>query len=81
MDLMDFAEKVNSKEDFIEFLKLFYSDLIQNVNEWENRDLESFLFAMGRFLEESTEKSLVVVDFTPSWKMFAELLITTSIYE
>ena len=40
--LMDFVEKIETKVDFIQFLKLFYQNLIENTNEWENPDLESF---------------------------------------
>ena len=81
MSLMDFADKIETKDDFVLFLKLFQTDLIHNGGDWENPDLESFLEAMEAFLSGSTEKSLVVFDCTPSWKMFAELLMVTSIYE
>ena len=81
MDITDFAEGVKTKEDFIRFLETFFHSLIKKEDDYENIDLKSFLFAMQRFLSDSNEKSLVPFDFTPSWKMFAMLLIATSVYE
>jgi len=81
MDLMDSATKITTKEDFIMFLKLFYEDVARNKGKWENLDLVDFLFAMERFLSSSTEKSLVVIDFKPTWELFAKILITSAIYE
>ncbi|HVW16180.1 MAG TPA: hypothetical protein VHB54_20280 [Mucilaginibacter sp.] len=62
-------------------MKSFNKDLIDNLDSWENRDLENFLSAIENFLIESTEKSLVVVDFTPSWDLFATLLYAGKNYE
>jgi hypothetical protein len=76
-----FVEKINTKEDFIRFLDWFYNDLNKNGQKWENRNIGEFLLAMQAFLKDSTEKSLVVVDFTPSWKMFAIVLMAGRVYE
>lgn len=75
------SEHIKNKQDFIQFMKSLNKDLIQNPGDWENRDLKSFLSAIENFLIESTEESLVVVDFTPSWDLFATLLYMGKNYE
>ena len=75
------SEHIEDKQDFIQFMRSLNKDLIQNPDTWENRDLGSFLSAIENFLIESTEKSLVVVDFTPSWDLFATLLYAGKNYE
>jgi len=81
MDINDFAGSVKSKEDFIVFLQKLQEDLLVNPNEWENVQLDRYLEAMEAFLASSTEKSLVPMDFTPSWSMFAQVMIAASVYE
>ena len=81
MDVATIAKNVKSKEDFIIFLSALTTDLQNNSNEWENIDLVRYFDAMQRFLEDSTEKSLEKIDFTPSWSLFAKVLLVASIYE
>lgn len=81
MELYDLAEQAKSKEDFIVFLKALLRDYETNKSKWENPNLEMYLEGMWGFLEDSTDKSLHKVDFTPSWKLFAEIMLTASIYE
>ena len=81
MDIEDFLERIVSKEDFIVFLDMLNKDFKENKEKWANRDMEDYIFGMQRFLSDHTERSLVVMDFTPSWKLFANLMIGASIYE
>lgn len=81
MDLAELVEQVKTKEDFIHFLQALQNDLITNHAEWENLNLEQYLEAMEAFLTSSTENSLHKVDFTPSWSLFARIMLTASIYE
>lgn len=81
MNLADFANQINSKEDFINFLKRLQGDYNENRDEWENPNLDRYLEAMAAFLKSSTEKSLNKIDFTPSWSLFARIMLVASIYE
>ena len=81
MDITDLAQSVESKEDFIIFLQQLQRSLINNPEEWENPELGKYLDAMEAFLSDSNEKSLNKIDFTPSWSLFAKILIAASIYE
>jgi len=81
MNVSELVEQIESKEDFIKFLHALNKDFLSNGQSWENPDLGRYLEAMEAFLSSSTEKSLYKMDFTPSWKLFAEILLTASIYE
>ena len=81
MDITDLAQSVESKEDFIIFLQQLHRSLINNPEEWENPELGRYFDAMEAFLSDTTDKSLNKIDLTPSWSLFAKILIAASIYE
>jgi hypothetical protein len=81
MDITALAQNIENKEDFVNFLQQLHGSLINNPEEWENPKLERYLEAMESFLRDSTENSLNKIDFTPSWSLFAKILIAASIYE
>ena len=81
MDITELARKIESKEDFIVFLQELQKDFLNNPQEWENTELCEYLEAMEGFLIGSTENSLNKIDFTPSWNLFARIMIVASIYE
>ena len=79
--LDELVETVKTKEDFIHFLQQLQNDFYNNRKEWENVELSTYLNAMEGFLTDSTDKSVVKIDFTPSWKLFASIMTAASIYE
>ncbi|WEK34033.1 MAG: hypothetical protein P0Y53_16215 [Candidatus Pseudobacter hemicellulosilyticus] len=81
MDLKMMADNAGSKEDFIRFLKVLQADLAENKGRWENANLENYLEGMEAFLTDSTEQSQMKVDFSPSWSLFANMMLVASIYE
>ena len=81
MSIVEIAKQVENKEDFVKFLQALISDFEKSKVEWENPELGKYLEAMERFLQDSTEESLNKIDFTPSWSLFANIMIAASIYE
>lgn len=81
MDLGEMAQQVKSKEDFVNFLQVLINDFETNNEEWENPELGRYLEAMERFLEGSSDKSINKIDFTPSWSLFARLMVVAIVYE
>ncbi|HSZ31889.1 MAG TPA: hypothetical protein VK772_01190 [Puia sp.] len=77
----ELIENANTKEGFLIFLEAFIKRFYNNNDEWENLELGRYLEAVEAFVASSTDKSLVNVDFTPSWSLFARILFTASIYE
>ena len=81
MDITDLAENLKNKEDFIFFLQELKKNFLTHQDEWENTQLERYLEAMEAFLNSSAEKSLNKIDFTPSWSLFAQIMLAASVYE
>lgn len=74
MEIYEYAEKVSSKYEFIEFLNLLKRSLEEKPEEWENNDLASFLEGLLGYSTDSTPEA-------PSWRLFSELLLAASVYE
>ena len=81
MNIVEIAEQVESKEEFLHFLQRLISDFENNKEQWENAELGRYLEAMERFLHSSNDKSMNKIDFAPSWSLFAKIMIAASVYE
>lgn len=78
-------KKVNSRADFIELVNLLCLDFKDNPEKWENKDLGSFLEALGAYandiqghynnMGENTDANV------PTWQIFAHILLGARIYE
>jgi len=92
MELHELAERVDSKETFLEFVAALRADWDASraeetehpsspyspaVRGWENSDLGHFLEAMERWTEDMGER----VARQPSWRTFADMLMAGKIYE
>lgn len=85
-DLVDVAEVVATRDQFIEFLKELEVNLIECRSEWENHDIQSFIGGLRRFLASSDgyyrNFGLEVVDASqPSWRLFADAMLAAKVYE
>lgn len=74
MDIYDKVNAVDSQKEFVDFLTLFLKDFRENRSEWENADLESFLYGMIGYC---SDKKIEVLD----WKNFGEILLASKVYE
>jgi hypothetical protein len=81
MSIVEIAEQVKDKDSFVGFLQALTDDHSNNKDEWENPELGRYLEAMAAFLHGSVNKSINKIDFTPSWNLFARIMIAASIYE
>ncbi len=43
---------VQTKKDFINFLRALKSDYVENLASWENKDIKTFLEAMASWVED-----------------------------
>jgi hypothetical protein len=76
---------INSREAFINFVESLQADFLQNKKNWENPTLEKFLDAVAQYAKDiqgyyDYATPGISAD-TPSWKVFADILIGASIYE
>ena len=74
-----------TKQEFILFIENFRTDFIENKEQWENKSIEDYLEAISRYTEDidgyykntNQDINLEKVD----WKVFADILKGSSMYE
>ena len=84
MELHERIDLIKTKDDLADFVEALKNDLISHPEEWENRTLERFLDAMSAWIKsvEGAYKNLgKEVPVRPSWKIFADILYASKIYE
>jgi hypothetical protein len=84
MTLDEIARSVRTREDLARFVAELQADLGSNGNAWQNRDLPSFLQAMGAWIQDmegyykNTNQDLQ--DISP-WRVAADMLMAARMYE
>jgi len=77
--------KVTDRHSFIEFIELLLEDYRKDRKSWQNKDLDHFLEAIGRYANDiqgyydNTNKNVNADQ--PSWQVFADILKGSKIYE
>lgn len=78
------VEEIQTKNDFVRFLRALKKDCLNNFSSWENRDIEAFLEAMAAWVEDMEgfyiNQGLPVPE-KPDWKVFADILMGGKLYE
>lgn len=73
-----------TREDFVTFLQGLEQDFRNNANDWENKDLPSFLDALGRWVEDMDGYYLNHGQPVPkelTWKVLCDIFEAAKIYE
>ncbi|MBI6550528.1 DUF7660 family protein [Xenorhabdus lircayensis] len=78
------TKEIKTREDFIEFLETLSSNARNNLNEWENKDLPSYLEAMSSWIEDMdgyyVNQKLSVPE-NINWTFIADILMAARVYE
>ncbi|MBK5647047.1 MAG: hypothetical protein I4N51_08015 [Acinetobacter sp.] len=75
---------IKTKQDFLTFLDNLKQDHLENIQQWENKDLQSFLAAMHNWMEDMEGFYANTQQPQPEhipWKIFADILMAGKIYE
>jgi len=84
MTLVERAKSVHTREDLEDLVKALIVDLKDNPGAWENADLDSFLDAMlacVRTMESYYRNVGESLEELPPWRILADLLMASRIYE
>lgn len=76
--------KINSKEDFLDFLAKLQTDLESHKNEWENDNLARYLEGIYGFchdIEGYYKNSPKEMPEDINWDVFAQILSAAKYYE
>ncbi|EMM4086328.1 hypothetical protein WAC87_004376 [Shigella flexneri] len=77
-------KEINTREDFIQFLEFLSSNARNNLNEWGNKDLSSYLESMASWIEDMDGYYLnqkLPVPENINWAFVADILIAARTYE
>ncbi|WP_199896827.1 DUF7660 family protein [Streptomyces niger] len=84
MELWQKVEGVSSMESLADFLQSASEDFKNNAENWENRDLESFLEAMSAWIADSEawfERRGLPLPSEEAWALVANAVMAASMYE
>lgn len=84
-DICDVAARIETRSDFIKFLRLLEINAAFHSRDWENDTLATFVAAMGNWTNDCDgyfkNMGQEVCPDTPTWKLFAEILLAAKVYE
>ena len=84
MTLAEHNNSIGSRDDFVALVKAMSKDLRENPSTWENASLESFLEALGAWVEDMDGYYInqgKPVPTQPDWKVAADMLMAARTYE
>jgi hypothetical protein len=83
-DLNQVLQRVQTRDDFAQFVRLLAAHLRQKPEEWENRDLSSYLEALSAWVEDMEgfyQNAGEAVPQQPTWKTLGQILFAAKVYE
>lgn len=84
MKINEMIENVKSKEDFISFINRLSKDNQINNDEWENKDILSYLEGVSSWVEDMDgyyKNMKLDVPINIDWRFIATLFYVGKIYE
>ncbi len=83
--LVEMAEAIRGRADFVSFLPVLLRNLRDHPEEWTNDSLERFLEGMLGFVEGMdgyyANIGVAVDTETPGWRVVADSLLAARVYE
>jgi len=83
--LVEKGESVQTKAEFVEFLRMLSNDYKTHGSKWENGTLDHYLEAMSAWLSDAEgyypNWGIEVDPNQPSWRVFADTLLAARVYE
>jgi hypothetical protein len=83
-DLGPDPQRVASRTDLVAFVGALRDDLHRNPDQWENPDLDRFLEALARWVDDMPgwfKHRHEPEPEQPSWQLIAHILHAAAIYE
>ena len=78
------VQALPSRKDFVEFVRTLAEQCRSRPEEWENRDLPSYLEAMAAWVEDMDgyyQNRGEAMPDQPSWKTLEDILQAARVYE
>ncbi|GKV91645.1 MULTISPECIES: hypothetical protein [Pectobacterium] len=82
--MLDEFFPISSKDDLVKLISALARDFKENPDEWENKDLSSYLEAVASWIEDMDgyyENTNQPLPKDTNWKVFADILMAAKVYE
>ncbi|MEQ9861123.1 hypothetical protein OI450_03590 [Pectobacterium cacticida] len=82
--MLDELFPISSKDDLVKLISALAKDFKENPDEWENKDLPSYLEAIASWIEDMDgyyENTNQPIPKDTNWKVFADILMAAKVYE
>ncbi|MEH2922322.1 hypothetical protein ACFFL1_14895 [Samsonia erythrinae] len=82
--MLDEFFPISSKDDLVKLISALAKDFKENPDEWENKDLSSYLEAVASWIEDMDgyyENTNQPIPKDTNWKVFADILMAAKVYE
>ena len=82
--MLDKYLSIKNKNDFVNFISALVKDLKENSEQWENKDLCSYLNGMVSWIEDMDgyyENTNQPLPNNVTWKVFSDILMAARTYE
>lgn len=84
MDLNREVQKIRSREDLVSFVRSLADDSKNHSRDWENDNLETYLYALAAWIEDMDGYYQNVGEKLPeypNWRTLGQMLLAAKIYE
>ena len=82
--MLDDVLPVSSKDELVKLIAALAKNFRDNPDEWENKDLSSYLEAIASWIEDMDgyyENTHQPLPNDTNWKVFADILMAARVYE
>ena len=82
--MLDDLLPVNSKDGLVKFIAALAKDFKDNPDEWENKNISSYLEAIVSWIEDMDgyyKNTNQPLPKDTNWKVFADILMAARVYE
>lgn len=84
MNLSEEANNIQSRTDFVSFVRVLLQNFEENSDSWENKDVGSYLDAIAAWVEDMDgyfQNRGEPIPQQPDWKLFGQILLAAKFYE
>jgi hypothetical protein len=78
------SSAVTDRDSFISFIELLVNDLKENPEDWQNRELDTFLFGLASWINNMDGYYANTGMEAPkniNWRFLADTLLAAGVYE
>ncbi len=85
--MIDFNQeinRINSKDDFVNFVELLVANSNKSPEEWANKTLSEYLKSIASWTEDMDgyyKNNGLAIPENITWKVFANILVAAKMYE